>query len=65
MYRFTPSHMPLYALIFGLSCIGLAFVIEPYKQGLITFGIIFTIMSFFAVAKIRQLNIKSEKESLV
>ncbi len=54
--RFNPSHMPLYALIFGLSCIGLAFVIEEYKQGLITFGIIFTVMSFFSVLKIKQLK---------
>ncbi len=58
MYRFNPTHMPLYALIFGLSCIGLSFVIEPYKQGLFTFGIVFTIMSFFAWAKIQQLQSK-------
>lgn len=61
MYKFNPSHMPLYALIFGLSCIGLSLIIKEYSQGLITFGIIFTGMSFFAWIKIKQTQSKKVK----
>jgi len=56
--KFNPRHMPLFALIFGLSCIGLSFIIKEYSQGLITFGIIFSGMSFFAWRKIQKISRK-------